>query len=139
MKVQEGSLVSIYYRVTDDEGRLVEEVSEGNPLTFKVGSGQVSKVVEDRIIGMEENEEKEFTLSPEEGYGPYREDLVKRIPKEAFPGDVREGEVYKTDDLDGNPIFFVIRGIEGDFVLADFNHPLAGKSLNIHIKVVHVE
>ena len=139
MAVEVGNVVGVYFRVTEENGQLVDETAEGFPFVFKVGSGEVIKGIEENVLGMEVGEEKDFTLSPEEAFGPYREDLVKDLPLELFPGDVKVGQVFKTSDLEGNPVFFKVKEIKDGNVIADFNHPLAGKTLNFHLKVVFVE
>ncbi len=138
MKVQENSLVSMYYEVSDSEGRVIDKTEDGRPFTFRVGAGQVLEAIEEEIMGMEPDEEKKFVLEPERCYGPYRDDLVREVPRSVFPEDVEKGQIYRTTDHDGNPLVFAIKEVKEETVLADFNHPLAGKSLNFWIKIVSV-
>ena len=41
-------------------------------------------------------------------------------------------------DPDGNPLMGTIAAVEGDEITVDFNHPLAGQTLNFAIEVVSV-
>ncbi len=139
MKIQEDSLVGMYYQVTDPEGKVIDSTEEGRPFMFRMGSGQILKAIESQLLGMEPNEEKDFILDPESCYGPYRDELVREIPKNVFPEDVEKGQVYRTSDQDGNPLIFIIKDVTDETVVADFNHPLAGKSLSFHVKIASVE
>ena len=71
-----------------------------------MGTGQIIEGFEKGVMGMEEGEEKQVSLPPEKAYGPYREDMVGKLPTEQVrdlnvqPGSTiqvqtKQGEVVK--------------------------------------------
>ncbi len=139
MKVGKNMNVSMNYKLYVD-GELVDESGE-TPFSFIFGYSQVIPGVEKSLEGMEVNESKTFTVSPQDGYGEKREDLVQRIPVERFPegSNMEVGQVFEVTDANGRPLQFVISAIEEGEVIADFNHPLAGKELRFDISIAGVE
>jgi FKBP-type peptidyl-prolyl cis-trans isomerase SlyD len=139
MKVGKNMKVSMAYKLYVD-GEMVDESGE-MPFTFIYGYSQVIPGVEKNLEGMGANEAKSFTVVPEEGYGERREDLIQRIPAERFPenAQVEIGQVFEVTDANGRTLQFVISSIEDNEVIADFNHPLAGKELKFDVTVTNVE
>ena len=80
------------------------------------------------------------TLTAEEGYGEYDEDLVMEMDKADFAEfeDIYEGLDFIADLDDGSEQSFVITKIEDDVVTADGNHPFAGKDVRFEIEVTGV-
>ena len=82
---------------------------------------------------MNEGEEKIIIAPPEKAYGPHRRDLIIRIPLRQLrrynitPTIGREVEI-------GGRVGRIIHVTER-FAFIDFNHPLAGKKLKIHLKI----
>jgi FKBP-type peptidyl-prolyl cis-trans isomerase SlyD len=136
MTVSENKVVSLEYRLTV-EGNLVD-ASEGEPLVYLQGHGNIVPGLESQVAGMNVGEEKTVTVKPEEGYGLWDEELIQTIPANAFDDTLEVGSNYTGEDEDGNPVSFVVLELEGDEVLVDFNHPLAGDTLSFWIKVVDV-
>ena len=59
--IKTGDKVKIEYTGTLDDGTIFDSSAEhGNPLEFQVGGGQVIKGFDDAVLGMKENEEKQF-------------------------------------------------------------------------------
>ncbi len=139
MKVGKNMKVSMAYKLYVD-GELVDE-SGDNPFPFIFGYSQVIPGVEKSLEGLGVNDSKSFTVSPEDGYGERREDLIQKIPAERFPegAKVEIGQVFEVTDANGRPLQFVISSIENGEVTADFNHPLAGKELKFDVTIAGVE
>ena len=57
-------------------------------LEFEVGGGQVIKGFDDAILGMNEGEEKQFSISPADAYGEHDPTLIQKVPRETFPQDI---------------------------------------------------
>ncbi len=139
MKVGKNMKVSMDYKLYID-GELADE-SGDTPFSFIFGYSQVILGVERNLEGMGVNESKTFTVSPEEGYGERRNDLIQIIPSDRFPegSKVEIGQVFEVTDANGRPLQFVITSIENGDVTADFNHPLAGKELKFDISIAGIE
>ena len=139
-KVKEGDNVSVHYTGTLDDG-LVFDSSEGKePLNFTVGAHQVIPGFENGVTGMGLGESKEISVSSDQAYGEYHEELVKVVPREAFPPDVTPsiGMIIEMELPTGEDMSVRIIEIEGDEVTLDANHLLAGETLNFKVRVVGI-
>ena len=52
--------------------------------------------------------------------------------------DLQEGLSFQAQDPNGHPLMGTIAALEGDEVTVDFNHPLAGQTLNFAVEVIGV-
>ena len=53
--VQEGSFLTLHYRLSGPEGRVViDTFAQGQPATLSLGAGELSPAIEQRLIGLEE-------------------------------------------------------------------------------------
>lgn len=113
---------------------------EYGPLTVEVGEGRVIEGLEETLIGLEEGDTPTVTVPPEKGYGEWQEDHVREYDAEEFDRLVggqtpREGDYLETEDGGIAEIVHV-----GDEVVrVDFNHVLAGETLEFEVEVVDVE
>jgi FKBP-type peptidyl-prolyl cis-trans isomerase 2 len=111
-----------------------------HPLTFVVGEGQVIPGFEKAVLGMDVNEEKEFTILPEDAYGMPDDRLYQEIPRNVLPAEPEPqvGMTLMMQSPEGNmPV--MISEVKADAVVLNLNHPLAGKKLIFKIKVLKVE
>jgi FKBP-type peptidyl-prolyl cis-trans isomerase 2 len=89
---------------------------------------------------MKIGEVKNVKLSPEEAYGNVNPEAVQAVPQSSFPPDfkLQEGLLVQGHDPQGQPVMAKIDSVEQDSVVLDFNHPLAGKSLNFEIELLSI-
>ncbi|GBD39382.1 FKBP-type peptidyl-prolyl cis-trans isomerase SlyD [bacterium HR37] len=106
------------------------------PISIEIGTGKLIKGLDKEILGMKEGEEKEITVSPEEGYGFEDPNLITTIPYEAFQKnniEPRVGMMLRTPQGDCH-----VTAISGNEVEISYNHPLAGKTLIFDIKIEEI-
>jgi FKBP-type peptidyl-prolyl cis-trans isomerase 2 len=138
-KATEGKRIAVHYTGTLDNGEVFDSSDDRDPLEFTMGGGNVIAGFENAIRGMSPGEEKTVTLGPEEAYGVHDPTLLVEGPRSAFPiGDIREGGSYTVHMKAGGEAEARVVKVTGDRVTLDFNHPLAGKRLTFHVKVVSV-
>jgi len=139
MNIQDNAFVAIDYKLTLDSGEVVDESEQGEPLGFLFGCGQLIPGLERQMTGMGVGDRAELTVEAEEGYGPYRDELVRPVPKESFPDDVplQPGMIFQGTGPHG-PVAIRVKAVEDDKVMADFNHPLAGERLHFEVTVTEV-
>ncbi|MDC8452413.1 MAG: peptidylprolyl isomerase [Candidatus Nitrosotalea sp.] len=138
MTIKTGDKVKIEYTGTLDDGTIFDSsVDHGNPLEFEVGGGQVIKGFDDAVLGMKENEEKQFSILPADAYGEHDPTLVQKVPREVFPQDAElvPGLLFEAGLPTGEKVPATITEVQGEIISVDLNHPLAGKRLNFKIKV----
>ncbi len=139
MKATKGRKVAVHYRGTLEDGEEFDSSEGREPIEFIVGDGSLLTGFERIVIGMEPGESKTVTLDAENAYGPYEADLVIEGPRSSFPeGELKVGQSYTVHLRDGQEAVARVLRIEGDTVALDFNHPLAGKRLTFHVRVVSV-
>ena len=137
-KVKDGDFVQLHYTGTLEDGTVFDSSDGRGPLEFKVGGGGIIAGFNDAVVDMELEGEKSFTLTPDQAYGDFREDLKREFPKDML-GDnhIEVGQVLRFSGPHG-PVSGTVLAIEADNFMVDFNHPLAGKTLQFNIKVVGV-
>ncbi len=135
-----GSVVTLHYKLTLDDGQVVDS-SEGNePLAYLHGSNSLVPGLESALGGKAVDEKFEVAVPAAEGYGDRIDDAVQEVPRSAFPddADLQPGIQFQATDQDDNPIMGTIEAADDKTVKVDFNHPLAGKNLNFAIEIVDV-
>jgi FKBP-type peptidyl-prolyl cis-trans isomerase 2 len=141
MPVKKGDTIKVEFEGKLEDGTVFDS-SENyeDALEFEVGGGQLMEGFEDAVVGMEEGDEKEFQLNPDDAYGEYNEELIKKVPKDQLPQDreIKEGLILVLGLPNGIQIPAQIVGVADDTVTIDLNHPLAGKVLNFKIKVLEI-
>ena len=138
MTAKTGDRVKIEYTGTLDDGTVFDSnVDQGSLLEFEVGGGQVIKGFDDAILGMQQGEEKQFSISPADAYGDHDPTLIQKVPKEVFPPDAElaPGLLFEAGLPTGEKVPAMVTAIEEGIVVVDLNHPLAGKRLNFKIKL----
>ncbi|XP_004931279.2 peptidyl-prolyl cis-trans isomerase FKBP2 [Bombyx mori] len=82
IKSRKGDLLHMHYTGTLDDGTEFDSsIPRGNPLTFKLGSGQVIKGWDQGLLGMCEGEQRKLVIPPELAYGSAG--APPKIPKSA--------------------------------------------------------
>ena len=144
MGVENGDRVIVSYEGKLDDGTIFDAsyLHEGKPLNldFVVGAGDVMPALERAVIGMNVGEEREFDVSPEEGYGEHKQELIQEIPKDLFPDGfaVRAGSIATLTLPSGKKVQARILDVNDVSVVIDFNEPLAGKTLHFAIKLIAI-
>ena len=139
MTIKKGDKVKIEYTGTLENGDVFDSSEKhGQPLEFEVGANQVIKGFDDAVLEMDVDQEKEFKISPAEGYGERNEQLIQQIPKSQFPEELKEGMMIGVGTPDGKQFPATVVKVEDENVTIDLNHPMSGKTMNFKIKVVSI-
>jgi FKBP-type peptidyl-prolyl cis-trans isomerase SlyD len=137
MKIEKDTVVTLRYKVAEPTGKLIEESRE--PMVYLHGGyDNTLPKIEEALEGKEAGAEVSLQLKPEDAFGVRDETLRRTISKKDFPPGVKVGGQLEGTTDDGRPHVFHVMKIKGDQVLLDGNHPLAGKELKFHLKVLNV-
>lgn len=141
MKVEDKKFVTLSYTLTVD-GEVADAATAENPLGFVFGAGYLLPEFEKNIAGLGVGDTFAFTLTPEIGYGESNPDMIVVLPRETFAinGEVEEGLLTVGNQIpmmtgDGMHLMGRVVEVDGDKVKMDFNHPMAGKTLNFTGKI----
>lgn len=144
MKISKDKAVAISYELIVD-GKTADKADETGPLEYIQGNHMLLPKFEAELEGKEPGDDFAFTLSPEEGYGVPNPEMLITLPKEAFVvnGKVMEellvpGTVIPMLNGQGGVVQGTVHEVKADSVVMDFNHPMAGKTLNFSGKVLSV-
>ncbi|HEU4340700.1 MAG TPA: peptidylprolyl isomerase [Candidatus Binatia bacterium] len=138
--VQEGALVSIEYTLTDERGEVLESTIGKPPMTYVHGIGQVVPGLEKELTGLKIGARKKIRVEPQDGYGPADPKAFHEIPRDKIPPEAQKpGAMLMTKDTQGQSITMRVHEVKEKTIVVDFNHPLAGKTLNFEVKVVDIQ
>ncbi|MDH6306431.1 FKBP-type peptidyl-prolyl cis-trans isomerase SlyD [Parabacteroides sp. PF5-5] len=148
MKIATNKFVSVTYDLNvgeGDERELMERATAEVPLSFIFGTGMMLPAFEDALKGLNVGDSFNFTISPADGYGEYNEENLLELPKNIFEVDgkfdaemIKEGNTVPMMDSNGNRLNGSVIEVKDDVVVMDFNHPLAGETLNFTGEVIDV-
>ena len=144
MKVEQNKMVGVDYKLTVD-GQIADQSRPGQPLEFICGTGMLLPKFEEAILGKEPGEKVAFTLEPKDGYGELIAEAIVDLPKNIFmvDGKLAEdilfvGSQVPMSDAQGNRMMGIVKEVGDETVKMDFNHPMAGKTLNFDVEVISV-
>ena len=140
MKIDKTAFVTIEYLINLGDEETYPPDGKPEEISFCMGGGAMPPGLEEALIGMEESEGKTVHLSAEEAYGEFDDELLMEVPRSDFAPEVevKPGLVFETENEDGQPVFFIVQEVRPETVLIDFNHPLAGKDLDISFTIRQV-
>lgn len=142
MPVEKGNTIKVEYTGTLDDGTVFDSSEKhGQPLEFKVGEGSVIKGVDDAVVGMQVEEEKDVHVKSEDAYGEPNEQLKQTVPRDKMPEmeeEIKPGMVLVAQTPDGKKLPATVVDVNDSEITLDLNHPLAGKDLNFKLKITEI-
>ena len=86
-------------------------------------------------------EKKLIEIPFNEAYGEVKKELIQEVSKSNLPPELTPevGMQLQSNAEDGSTILVTIVKVEGDNIIVDANHPLAGKDLLFDIEVVDIK
>jgi FKBP-type peptidyl-prolyl cis-trans isomerase SlpA len=143
-RVEPGSFLTLHYRLRDADGVAFIDTFATRPATLSIGSGELAPAVEARLLGLAEGSEGSFALAAGEAFGERDPALVQRVRRAALEaeadadGDYRVGDVVRFPAPGGQSIAGIVRVVDEDAIVFDFNHPLAGRPVTFDVKLIGV-
>lgn len=135
------SLVTLHYRVATADDTEVVSTFGSTPATLQLGSGELAPTLEACMEDLPVGERHVFLLEPQQAFGPHNPELVKRLAKTELPnGGADIGPLSLVEFVAPNGAKFagLVREMDDQAALVDFNHPLAGKSIRFEVEVIGV-
>jgi FKBP-type peptidyl-prolyl cis-trans isomerase SlpA len=143
--VQPGSFLTLHYRLRGPDGVELVNTFDDKPATLSLGTGQLAPAVEARLIGLAEGEHQTFALAPGEAFGELNPQMLQRVARSllrqlgAPDEDYEPGDVVQFPTPDGAGAFAgMVRELGDDWLLVDFNHPLAGQAVSFEVQLIGV-
>ena len=143
--VQPGSFLTLHYRLAGPDGGDVINTFDDKPATLSLGTGELAPAMEARLLGLAEGAHDSFDLAAGEAFGDRNPELLQRVKLSLMRqlGDVdatyATGDVVQFPTPDGQGAYAgVVREVGDDFLLLDFNHPLAGRPVTFEVQLIGV-
>ena len=143
--VQPGSFLTLHYRLSGPDGADLINTFNDKPATLSLGTGELAPAVEARLLGLAEGTRQSFELAPGEAFGERNPELLQRVKRTLLDelGDPDEcynvGDVVQFPTPDGQGAYAgVVREVGSDWLLFDFNHPLAGRPVTFEVQLIGV-
>ncbi len=117
---------------------------EGNPATLQLGIGQLAPCLEQCLLNLPEGAIRRFELSPDSAFGMRNVDMIRRLSRSTLDENSAPGTQYVIGDLidfaapGGGRFAGVLRELDADSALFDFNHPLAGQTLTFEVNIIGI-
>jgi FKBP-type peptidyl-prolyl cis-trans isomerase SlpA len=143
--VQQGSFLTLHYRLSGPDGADIINTFADKPATLSLGSGELAPAMEARLMGLAEGTRTSFQLHAGEAFGERNPDMLQRVKLSLLHqlGDPDErysvGDVVQFPTPNGQGAYAgVVREVGSDWLLFDFNHPLAGQPVTFEVHVIGV-
>jgi FKBP-type peptidyl-prolyl cis-trans isomerase SlyD len=131
--------VSISYSLyidEDGEKRLVEKTTDDKPFELITGFGIALDSFEQQVTPLEKGAKFDFSLTKDDAYGDYRDDLLMELGRDVFSINghfdhehVYQDAVIQMQNDEGNRFYGRVVEVGEEKVKIDLNHPLAGETL----------
>lgn len=142
--VTESAYLTLHYRLAAMDGTDIVSTFQEGPATLQLGTGQLSPSLEACLVGLPEGTHKTFELQPEQAFGPRNPELVQWVSRTTLEENSKKGQEYVIGDLvefaapSGGRFAGILRALDTDSALFDFNHPLAGQSVKFEVKIIGI-
>ena len=133
-------VVSMHYKLTDDDDNVLDSSDGSDPLAYLHGSGSIIPGLEKALVGKIEGDALKVKVEPADGYGEVNPELVQAVNRSAFQGvdSIEPGMAFEAQAPDGSMQRILVKAIDGDEITIDANHPLAGIVLTFDVQIVGV-
>ncbi len=137
---QTGDTVKIHYTGKLTDQSVFDSSVNREPLEFTIGESGIINGLQQAVIGMGIGDKKSIVVSPEEAFGPVREELIVDVDREHLPENITPevGEQLRVQKPDGSFIDVRITHTTDTAVTIDANHPLAGQTLLFDVELVEI-
>ena len=143
--VRHGSFLTLHYRLAGPDGADIINTFGDKPATLSLGTGELAPAMEERLLGLEEGTRTRFEIPAGVAFGERNPQLLQRVKRSLLAelGDPDEsyhaGDVVQFPTPDGGGSYAgVVRELGEEWILFDFNHPLAGQPVSFEVQLIGV-
>ncbi|QFA28944.1 peptidylprolyl isomerase [Bordetella pertussis] len=146
--VRPDSYLTLHYRIVlasgPAEGSVFTDTFDGRPATLQMGSGQWAPGLEAALLDHAEGERFSVALAPAQAYGERNPDLIQKVTRAMLAEHAGADATFEPGDLvefaapNGGRYSGVLKEINADWAMFDFNHPLAGTALRVDVAILGV-
>ena len=136
-----GSDVVMHFSLSLKDGTVADGTTEDEPLIFKMGDGTLIEGLEMVLYGLKTGEKQTLEIGPRDAFGFPDEENIHEMPRDEFSDelDIKEGVIISFSTPSGDEIPGTIIEIGDEMVKVDFNHPLAGHTIQFFVEILDVK
>jgi len=133
--------ITLHFSLALAQGELIDSTRQKAPATFVYGDGNLLPSFEKLLLGLQVGARRSFVLEAKQAFGEYVAENEQAIPRTQFAKDLslEQGMLIAFADASGEELPGLVKSINEQFVLIDFNHPLAGKSIIFDVEILAIE
>lgn len=135
--VSPDKVIKMNYTLTDATGNVLDS-SQEEPMEYLQGHQNIIPGLENALEGLKPGDKKQVTVQPEDGYGNHNPELIFGLPLTQFGEEAPQpGMVVQLQSEEGVMMATIVKQ-EGDQIILDANHPLAGQVLNFDVEILGI-
>ncbi len=140
MTIADNRVGTVHYTLKDTDGKVLDTSIGQEPLSYIQGVGEIVPGLEAALEGKKAGDKISVTLTPEDAYGDWDEELVEVVTRKdfEFDGEITLDQEFHFEDEEGVHHMVRVTKLGKDDITIDGNHPLAGKALHFDVEVVSV-
>lgn len=142
IEVKPGSLITLRFRLSLENGFTVDEVSADEPYQFEIGDGSLEPELEQVLFGHSAGQKGKIHFAAGEVFGNHLAENIHQIPREEFADmdseDIKKGVIISFHTPSDEEVAGMIIDLDEKMVTVDFNHPLSGKAFNFEFEILEV-
>ena len=139
MKISDKHVVTINYTLKDNDDNILDKSDDGS-FCYLHGASNIIPGLEEALSGKSSGDAFSVTIPPEEAYGLHDEAKSQDVPRNMFPPEpeIEPGMQFNAQGPDGQTVVVTVKSVDGDTIVVDGNHPLAGVTLNFEVTVMDI-
>ncbi len=140
MQIKQGSQVVLNFALSLEDDQIIDSTFDKKPATLIVGDGNLPEGFEALLVGLEAGCKDTFIVSPENAFSQPNPNNIQTMKRSDFAADMEleVGMVVSFADANQAELPGVLKTVEDNLVVVDFNHPLAGKELKFQVEILEV-
>ena len=140
MQIAQGKQVTLHFALKLNDGQVVDSTFEKEPATLVVGDGNLPEGFESLLVGLEAGAKQSFVIPPEQAFAQKNPNNIQEVKRRDLGPDMEleVGLMVSFADANGAELPGVIKDVQDDVVVVDFNHPLAGEELTFDVEIIQV-
>jgi FKBP-type peptidyl-prolyl cis-trans isomerase SlpA len=141
MQIQENSTVTLHFSLHLATGEQVDSTFNARPATLTMGDGNLPEGFERHLLGLGVGDRRKVQVPPQDAFGQHNPQNIQHFKRDSFAQSepLEVGMVMSFEDVGKNELPGVLATLDDDFVEVDFNHPLAGKTLDFEVEIIDIK
>ena len=137
MRIAKNAVVTLRYRLSNDQGKLIEDARK--PMVYLHGGyANTLPKIEEAMEGRARGYQTKLKLEAVDAFGEHDAALVQTVARKALPPSTQVGGQLRSGGDGAHATVLVVSHFEGDNAVLDGNHPLAGQALQFDLTVLDI-